>query len=469
MNKIITLIFLLLSLGVNAPSFAATTLIDIYREALNSDPIFKQAYSTYMSNKEATPQAAASLLPSLTTTGSLSRTSNQNDPTAFIDGYDTTYNSDTYTLLATQPLFNYQAWMNVQKAQNAVKQAEATFNAAAQDLIIRVAAAYLNVLQAKDTLRFTQAEKRANFRQLEQAEQRYKVGLDAITSVYEAQASYDSTVAQEIADQNNLINQFENLRKLTNRTYPSLADLESRKLPLVSPQPSRVDVWVETALGQNFTLAASKFALAAAKKNIKIAQSGSYPTLDVQGSYTDLDNDDSTERTTTGQTSVASLNLTFPIVQGGLVLSQTRQAKYDYQTAAEQFEETYRETLVNTRTAYNNIIDGINQIKADRQAVKSSQNSVDSTEAQFKVGTRTMVDVLDAQQKLYQAQTQQATDQYNYINAILALKQSAGTLSVADLVEINAWLSQNGDLRVVRHPLYSETTPSGPSVAPNTR
>jgi len=444
---------LLTLLWILVPSSGfAEDLIDIYRQALENDPVFKQAYSTYFSSREALPQAKAALKPNLYVTGYVSRTSNNGDSQVGVAG-DQSYNSASYTLAASQPVFNYQSWMGVQKAKESVKQAEAAFNASAQDLIIRVAQAYLDVLQAKDKLRFTQAEKRANLRQLEQAQQRYKVGLDTITSVYEAQAAYDSAVAQEISDKNNLINQFENLRTLTNRTHDLLAPLKESKLPLVKPNPANVDEWVKKALEQNYSLISSKYSMEAARKNIKQTQAGHYPTVDLQGSYTDLENDASISTVEpTGNNSVVSLNLTFPVYQGGLVVSQTRQAQYDFQTAAGSYQSVYLNTLVNTRKAYNTIIDGISKIKADKRAVVSSQNSLDSTEAQFQVGTRTMVDVLDAQQQLYQSQTQQAADQYGYIKAILQLKLSAGTLSVMDLQEINSWLNKDPKA-AVRDPL----------------
>lgn len=439
----------------------ATDLMEIYEQALSSDPIFKQAYSTYMSNKEALPQARAALLPSLLGTGGqISKTQNQFGQNSFTGGViplRQSFYTYAYNLTATQAIFNYQSWMQIKLAKDSVKAAQATFNSSAQDLILRTAQAYFNVLLAKDTLRFTQAEKRANKRQLEQAQQRYKVGLDAITSVYEAKAAYDETVAREIADKNNLINRFEDLRKLTNHTYESLAPLRNGKIPLINPEPNNVNEWVDVALKQNYQLLSAKYSALAAKKNIQVQAGQNYPTINVQGNYQDSKTN---AITVVGNQKTASvtLNLSFPIYQGGLVLSQTRQANYDYQTASEAFEESYRNTLVNTRIAYNNILDGIEKIKADRQAIISAENSLSSTEAQFKVGTRTMVDVLDAQQRLFRTQLQLSTDQYTYIQSILLLKQSAGTLNANDLAQINSWLSTNRSFSPGAKPTYKKNS-----------
>lgn len=420
----------------------ATDLMDIYQQALDNDTIFKEAYSNYMSTSEALPQARAALFPQLSTNGSISR--NEQDATASGSTFRQSYNSNQWNISASQAVFNYQAWAKVQQAKATVKAAQATFNDAAQDLMLRTAKAYFDVLLARDTLIFAEAKKRANKRQLDQAEQRFKVGLDAITSVYEAKAAYDQSIAQVISARNNQINQYENLRKLTNHVYNYLAPLRDSRIPLIRPEPNNVDEWINTGINQNYKLFAAKYNLLSARENIKAQAAGSWPTFALQGTSSQTHNNvtDSSFFVPSKQTiSTMALAMNFPVFQGGLVQSLTRQAQFQYESTTELMERAYRDVVVNSRIAFNTIIDGISKVKADRQTVISSENSLESTEAQFQVGTRTMVDVVNAQQRLFEAQRQLASDQYDLINAILLLKYLAGSLNVNDLEEVNSWLA----------------------------
>lgn len=436
------LVYCLFSFTCLLPQAHATDLMDIYQQALENDTQFKEAFSTYMSSGEAIPQARAALYPQLTSNTQVGR--NVQDVKALGTGLQTTYNSNQWQLTASQAIFNYQAWAQVLQAKASVKAAQATFNNAAQDLIIRSAKAYFDILLARDTLSFAQAKKAANKRQLDQANERFKVGLDTITSYYEAKAAYDQSVAEVIAAENNQINQSENLRKLTNHVYNYLAPLRNSSVPLIRPEPNNVNEWIDTGLKQNYNLYSAKYKLQAARDNIKVQAAGNWPTLSLQGNGTILHNDANTNSffvPSRQNTANVALVLNFPAFQGGLVQSQTRQAQFDFQSSSEQMERTYRDVEVNSRIAFNTIVDGISKVKADRQTIISQQNSLESTEAQFQVGTRTMVDVVNAQQRLFEAQRQLANDQYNYINAILNLKYLAGTLNVNDLEQVNSWLT----------------------------
>lgn len=423
----------------------ASDLLDIYHHALNNDPIFKAAYDSFMANTEAIPQARSALLPQLTV-GALAGQNYLNVDLPGINSLNGTegYGSTQWTIRASQAIFNYQSWSKVQQAKASVKAAHATFNNAAQDLILRTAKAYLDVLFSRDTLNFAEAKKRANKRQLEQAQQRFNVGLDAITSVYEAKAAYDRSIAEVISAKNNQINQNENLRKLTNHVYDYLSPLRNSKIPLIKPEPNNVDEWVATGLKQNYNLFAARFNMEAARENIKAQAAGSWPTLALQGSTVQTRNynsDNNFFAPTKQQLSTIAVAMNFPVFQGGLIEANTKQAQFNFQASSEQLEKTYRDVTVNSHIAFNTIIDGISKVRADRQTVSSQQNSLESTEAQFQVGTRTMVDVVNAQQKLFEAQEQLASDQYGLINATLLLKYLAGTLNVNDLEEVNSWLA----------------------------
>ncbi|MFS9518345.1 TolC family outer membrane protein [Legionella pneumophila] len=431
----------ILTLGVSTHVFA-TDLMDIYQQALENDTIFKEAYDTYMSSTEAIPQARAALYPQVGLGSQAGR--NYQDAVAGAFSANQYYGSYLWQVNASQVLFNYQAWAKVAQAKASVKAAQATFNDAAQNLILRTAKAYFDVLFAKDTLDFAEAKKRANKRQYDQATQRFQVGLDAITSVYEAKAAYDQSIATVIAARNNQINQSENLRKLTNHVYETLAPLKDSKIPLVKPEPNDVNQWIDTGLKQNYKLYAAKYNLEVAKDNVKAISAGNWPVFSLQSNASQVHNNASgnTVFIPSKQTQAnIAIAMNFPVFQGGLVQAQTRQAQYGFQSTSEKLEQTYRDVIVNSRIAFNTITDGISKVKADRQTVISVQNSLQSTEAQFEVGTRTMVDVVNAQQRLFEAQEQLARDQYDLINSILTLKYLAGTLNVNDLEQINSWLA----------------------------
>ncbi|HHS8314973.1 TPA: TolC family outer membrane protein [Legionella pneumophila] len=431
----------ILTLGVSTHVFA-TDLMDIYQQALENDTIFKEAYDTYMSSTEAIPQARAALYPQVGLGSQAGR--NYQDAVAGAFSANQYYGSYLWQVNASQALFNYQAWAKVAQAKASVKAAQASFNDAAQNLILRTAKAYFDVLFAKDTLDFAEAKKRANKRQYDQATQRFQVGLDAITSVYEAKAAYDQSIATVIAARNNQINQSENLRKLTNHVYETLAPLKDSKIPLVKPEPNDVNQWIDTGLKQNYKLYAAKYNLEVAKDNVKAISAGNWPVFSLQSNASQVHNNASgnTVFIPSKQTQAnIAIAMNFPVFQGGLVQAQTRQAQYGFQSTSEKLEQTYRDVIVNSRIAFNTITDGISKVKADRQTVISVQNSLQSTEAQFEVGTRTMVDVVNAQQRLFEAQEQLARDQYDLINSILTLKYLAGTLNVNDLEQINSWLA----------------------------
>lgn len=446
---------LIILLNYSSSTFSAD-LMDVYHQSLENDPAFKGAYSTFLSQNEALPQAWSYLLPQLTIAALAGRNSQFVDTGSFT--VNQRYDGDQWKVNATQALFNYQAWEKVQQAKASIKSALATFNNAAQDLILRTAAAYLRLLLAKDTLNFAEAKKRANKRQYDQAQQRFNVGLDPITSVYEAQAAYDQSISEVISAQNRLINENQNLSKLTNHLYEHVAPLRNNTIPLIKPEPNNVDDWVAAGIKQNYNLFAAKYSLQAARENIKAASAGNWPIFAIQGTTTDTHYDSgptpsSSSPLTTANNLVNNLfvpneqrisniaiTMNFPIFQGGLVASQTRQAEYNFQTSGQQLEKVYRDVIVNSNIAFNTIVDGISKVKADRHTIISQQNSLDSVSAQYDVGTRTMTDVVLAQQHLFQAQEQLASDQYDLINAILNLKYLAGTLNVNDLEEINAWL-----------------------------
>ena len=433
-----------LSLGL-APLLHAADLLDIYLHALDNDPEFKAVYSTFMSETENVAIARAPLLPHVGM--SISDTSNQQNVNAgTFFSVSESYTNSKFALSATQAIFNYKSWAEVQQAKAGVKAAHARFNDKAQDLILRTAKAYFNVLLAYDTLSFGVAKKNANKRQLDQSTQRFNVGLDAITSVYDAQAAYDQSVAQVIEAKNNVMIQSEELRKITNHTYGRLSALRNQAIPLMRPEPDNIDSWVATGLRQNYNLFAAKYKLEAAREKIKAQAAGNWPIIQLE--FTDV------RRRNAGHSqnfanffvpksqriSAAGVVVDFPVMQGGLVLAQTKQAKFDFQSAIQELEKAHRTVVTDSRTSFGTINNGIVKVKADKKTVFTQTEAVESTEAGFFVGTRNMVDVVNAQENLFQAQRNLASDQYALIGVILKLKYLAGTINVNDLEEINSWL-----------------------------
>ncbi len=436
-----------------APATFAANLIQVYRQALMSDPTYHKQIAQYKDTHEQIPQSIAQLLLNANV---LLNTSYIRIPSSdlFADAtFASSYNTHGYDLNLQQPIFNYSNWLNVSKAKSSVRSAYATLLAARQDLMLRVSKAYFNVLLAQDTLRFTLAEKRFVSQQLEQTEERFKVGLDAITSVYDARASYDNIIAQEIAARNNLKNSRESLREITGVLYTHLAAIH-RQIPLIRPVPNNINSWVHETEQHNYTILAARYTALAARDNIKVQFGGHLPTLN--GIY-DLNYASAANfvngSALGGRTESATLLLNIPIYTGGEVTSLTRQARYQYLTAVTGLEQTHRSQVSLARQTYNSIIAGISQVSADRQAIVSRRASLKATLAAFRVGTRTMVDVLDDQQNLTQAQQQYAQDQYDFINNILTLKSAAGRLCETDLMQINAWL--NRYYTSVKHASYT--------------
>ena len=422
------------------PTFAAD-LIDIYKAALNSDPTYQAAVSTRLSQREAIPQSVAALLPNISAQANVSN-NYQNiiqSPSPGQPNGISNFQSQGYTISIRQPLINVNDWLVVKQANSTGKQADLTLAAAAQDLIFRVATAYFNVLSAQDTLRLTQAEKAADSKQLNQAQKKVQVGLDALTSVYEAKAAYDKSVATEISAENTLRNYQEALRQLTGQTYSSIKAF-TKSIPLQNPQPGNIERWINAATQNNLKLMAARYGVEVAREKIKMQASGHLPSLSLIGNYGKTDTFNNVPSPLNKNGGTVGLELDIPLFAGGAVSSKTRQAQYDFQTASANLDNTYRLLIINTRQKYNDVLADISKIKAEQQAIKSAQLSLDSTEESYKAGTRTVVDVLIAQQNLYDAKRTAASDQYNYLLDTLLLKQAAGSLKPDDLVQINQWL-----------------------------
>lgn len=428
----------------------AADLVSVYEDACANDPAFKAAQARFQVIRQTIPLSISNFLPHASLTGGLARSYNKNEfenpvqaGESITFGQAEFYNSTSaYTLSVTQSLFNFANWATLSTANAHVKQACAELSAAAQDLMIRTATAYFAILRASEDLRFTQAEKRAIKFQLNQNKERFQVGLIAVTPVYEAQARYDAVVAREIATKNLYSNRIEELRQITGKSYQTLLAI-GEKLPLISPAPLIIESWVRTAERQNYSLQAARFGSEAARENIKVQFAGHLPVIDAQGTYTynyqDNFNDAGGARS---KIATAALTGTLPITNGGATIALTRQAQFQYQEALSLEELTHRSVIAQTRNTFLGVLSGISQIRADKQAIVSSQSALDATQASYEAGTRTMVDVLDAQSSLYNIQAISVAAQYNYLLQTLLLKQTAGILCPQDLAGVNRWMNK---------------------------
>lgn len=421
---------------------SADTLLEVYQRAAENDPQLRQAEAAYQAVEQTKSQARARLLPQLTATAGLSRErqeiENSNSP-LFQPG---TFNSTTksYSLNLNQALYRRDYFVSLRQADAAIGQALANYDAEWQNLVVRTADLYFNVLAAADDLEFARAEKNANQRLFEQIKQRFEVGLIAITDVHESQAAYDLAVAREIAAETRLAISREELRETTGYSPATLATLRET-IPLLTPEPADMTVWLENAGRQNLSFIAAQFAVDAAREEMKLRRAGHYPTLDAVASYGYSDVGAGRFGASESYDSSIGLQLRLPLYEGGGTSARVREGQYRLIQAKEALEQQRRAVDRQTRSAYLNVLDNISSVNALKQARISSESALEATEAGYEVGTRTIVDVVQSRRNLFDAQRNYARTRYDYILSILRLRQAAGLLEVKDIEEINRWLN----------------------------
>ena len=415
----------------------ADDLVSTYQLALDSDPQYQAAVEAHRAALEVIPQSRAALLPNIAITGDVSR--NRFDQR---NSSDTSYSTNqTYSVGLRQALYQRERFLQLEQADNRVVQADAQLVAAQQDLLLRVATRYFLVLGAQDNVAFVEADKEAIARTLDQAQQRFDVGLAAITDTLEAQARYDIAVSDAINAERLLDDTREALRELTGE-LPLAPEVLKAEIPLITPEPVDQDAWVAAALEQNPLVLAARAATEVAKQEIQVQNSGHYPSLDMVADYSYRDTEFGGFTPLERNDSAIGIQLSLPLYEGGLVSSQTRQSRYQYNQAREEQEKQRRATERQTRDNYRGIISGISKVSALKNAVISNEKAVEAAETGFEVGTRAVVDVLDAQRELLRARRDHARSRYDYLLDTLRLKQAAGILHETDLVQINNWLEE---------------------------
>ncbi len=427
----------------------AETLAEIYALAMENDATLKAAEATYQAGKENENLARAGLLPQVAADASYGNTSGDGrSKSDFGAGQtldrsgDVDLDNNRWGISLQQPIFNLPAWFTFKQGKELSAQAEAQFTAEQENEIVKVAQAYFNVLRAIDNLESVKAEEIATKRQLEQAQQRFDVGLIAITDVHEAQSAYDATVANKLDAQGAVGVAYSALEQLTGRPHDLVGPLKE-SFPVVNPDPMSRTEWVDFALKNNNRLKASVFAANAAQQNAQAKKAAHLPTLTGALQYQDSENDGKNtgaDYLQSQDATTASLNLQVPIFTGGYTSAARRQAVAQSMSAQDIVTATQREVMQNARALHLTVSTDVATVKARKQAITSAKSALEATQAGYEVGTRNVVDVLIAQRNLYAAQRNFANARYDYVTHLFQLKQAAGILTPADIQQVNQWV-----------------------------
>jgi len=440
---------------------SAEDLVQIYQQARQADPTLAAADANKNITDEGVPQARSALLPQIngsygythsdSGTKGLDTTSPDSAGNFGLITSDSSGRSRPANIQLTQTIFNWSSISHLRSANSLAEGAEFTYDAASQDLLVRTSIAYFGVLTAEDQLTFAQLNEKSLQKQLDQAQQRFEVGLSAITDVHVAKAQHDAAVAQVITAENAVQTARESVVQIIGKNFGELKKLRD-PLPLDKPTPGDAQGWVDLANAQNPSLASAQKSVDAAEHNISAQRAGHYPTLNASVVRGDTPSWGTLNQYFAGQhlntptnnglvtNTTVGVTLNIPIFSGGLTSSLTRQAVFQRDAAQDQLELTRRTVMANTRNAYRAVIAGISEVEATKAAVVSAQSALDATQAGFEVGTKTIVDVLISQSTLLQAQSSYSQARHQFVLSGLELKQAAGVVAAKDVESVNALL-----------------------------
>ncbi|MGB0495530.1 MAG: TolC family outer membrane protein [Kangiellaceae bacterium] len=466
---------LLLVASVLSTNLYADNLLDVYRLAKDNDPTTLASEAGTKAASERVNQSLASLLPQINGSASYTVSSNESSsvsnslivpldsnlpttPNEQASGSESDTTGTNYSISLTQEIYNHSSWLSLKQSEKQALQSKINHEGTKQDLIVRVAEAYFNVLAAKDSVAFSKAETKAVSQELAQTKQRFEVGLIAITDVLEAQSRHDRALANQISAQNTLDNTHELLQLITGQYHYDLLSLKS-DISLSNPQPENIKQWIKEAEDNNINVKASKVGLDIAKRGISLSRSNHYPSLNLSASYSDSDSDtdvpnqplftddrvqfaNATDITSNSQSTGSSISINFnlPIYSGGRTNSRVKESQSLYVQAAHNLESNRRLAVSQTRSSYLGVIANVSSVNALKQAVISAEKSLEATQAGFEVGTRTIVDVLQQTQLLFDSRRQYARARYDYVLNTLRLKQATGLLTEDDLAKVNQLL-----------------------------
>ena len=422
----------------------AQNLSQVYQDARAYDAQYAAARYALQAGQEKLPQGRALLLPTLNFNASVvqSYLDTEYKGLTTLPAGERDFRTEGYTFTLTQPLFRAQNFIQYDQAELQVKQAESVFSQAGQDLIVRVAVAYFEFLGAQDSLRLVRGQKAAIAEQLAQARRNFEVGTATITDTHEAQARYDLSQAQEISAMNDVEARRRALQQLTGKVYETLKPLRA-DIKLSPPNPNNMQAWVDLAEKQSYAVLIQEATAEIAALEAKRASAAHHPTLDIVATHGQTSQTASTQTSvgTDNTSTVIGLQLAMPLYQGGALNSREREAAALQLRSREDLENARRSAALTARQTYNTVMNGIAQVGALEQALVSSQSALDSNRLGYEVGVRINIDVLNAQQQLFQTRRDLAVARYNTITNSLRLKAAAGSLREEDIEEVNRALA----------------------------
>ncbi len=421
-----------------AAQAAPLTLSEALERARANDPQWASIRHGYEANREVANLARAGLLPKVN--GQATTAKVKTNP----EGYNSLdYNSRTWGVSASQPLFSMEAWHAYQASKANREALDADLKAAEQEFLLRVSTTYFEVLRAQVQLETRKAEESAISRQLEQTKQRFQVGLVPKTDVQEAQAAYDLSVVGRISAEAAVQVARRNLATLVNGPVDAVSDLQAN-VPIDAPQPQDQNAWIKRAMENNPNLAAARNAEESASESYKSKRAVHLPTVNLVGSHgyssgspsiSGFDMPDAT------QTQIG-LELNIPIYNGGAVSAGRRQALNQYYQAKDQVEYSRQSADLNAANLYLLVNTHVQRVNAYAQSIRSAESALTATQAGYDAGTRTIVDVLSVQKTVYAARSDYANARYDYVIDSMRLKQVAGVLGTSDILAINEWLTK---------------------------
>ncbi|PCF95005.1 TolC family outer membrane protein [Vreelandella nigrificans] len=429
----------------------AADLVTITRDALSNNAALASARAEFSGVEAARDVVRGGLLPQVNASGNVVHNRQYESQAAARGGAtvpgseapvggisDDSFNTASLSLEATQALFNAVTRQEVNQSERQIDQQLYLLAATEQQLLIDVVGAYFDILRAHEILDARFAQERAIGRQLEQAREQFEVGLIAITEVEEARASFDQSRADRIAAESNLQVAFELLEQLTGRRYATIDALGD--MPVALPSPSSRDYWVEQAIERNPQVLAQRAGIELSRAGVEVARAGRLPSVQAFANYRYADSDSSV---VSGHDSSSQVGVTanLPIYTGGSTSASIRQGTFQLERSQYDFESQRRTTIQQVRSLYTQVSNNVETVEARQQAIVSNRSALEATRAGYEVGTRNIVDVLNAEQNLYNAIANFAEARYDYVVNLLALRQQSGLLDVAAIEEVNAWLT----------------------------
>nr|WP_232090325.1 TolC family outer membrane protein [Halomonas sp. MCCC 1A13316] len=426
----------------------AADLWTIAQDALANDAELSSTQASFQATEAARDVQRGALLPQISVGGSASHSriySSANEGTQFpgvpAEAFETedTVNSASLSLDAEQALYDPTRRAQLERAEREIDRDALGVDAAAQQLLFSVANAYFEILRAHDVLSARRAQETAISRQLEQAQERFEVGLIAITDVHEAQASYDLARAQRLAAEGAMQVSFEALERLTGHRYDSIEALDD-EVPIDRPVPADREEWVELAMDNSPLVLAAEAGVEVARSSVDVARAGQLPVVSAFANYGWSD----TDRNGTNHQSESQVGLraSLPLYTGGSTQAQIRQSGFLLEASQYDFEAQRRDTIQQVRSLFTQVNNDVETVEARRQAIVSNQSALEATRSGYEVGTRNIVDVLNAEQNLFNAIAEHAEARYDYVLGLLQLQQEAGLLGPESIQAVNAWLSE---------------------------